>query len=192
MIDATLQFLASRLNFYLRMNQPVQEDMAVVSKILENDGKESELSVNKLCLFLVNIENEVNIQKLAKREFDGLREVIPAKQVYLNLYVVLASNFKCMNYVESLGVLSKAITFLQDHSVFDRTNSPDMPIGIEKLLVNMENLGFQDMNSLWGMLGCKYVPSVLYKIRTITLGSGYSYYRPYAISLPNDSVMGVV
>lgn len=192
MIDATLQFLASRLNFYLRMNQPVQEDMAVVSKILENDGKESDLSVNKLCLFLVNIENEVNIQKLAKREFDGLREVIPAKQVYLNLYVVLASNFKCMNYVESLGVLSKAITFLQDHSVFDRTNSPDMPIGIEKLLVNMENLGFQDMNSLWGMLGCKYVPSVLYKIRTITLGSGYSYYRPYAISLPNDSVMGVV
>lgn len=64
MIDATLQFLASRLNFYLRMNRPVQEDMAVVSKILENDGKESELSVNKLCLFLVNIENEVNVGHL--------------------------------------------------------------------------------------------------------------------------------
>lgn len=192
MIDAVLQFLAFRLNFYLRMNQPVQDDMVVVSKLLENDGKESDLSVNKLCLFLVNVENEVNVQKISKREFDGLRDIIPSKQIFLNLYVVLASNFKNVNYGESLKMLSKAIGFLQDHSVFDRTNSPDMPIGIEKLLLNMENLGFQDMNSLWGMLGCKYVPSVLYKIRTIALGSGYSYYRPYAISIPNDSVMGVV
>lgn len=192
MIGATLQFLASRLNFYLKMNQPLQDDMVVVSKILENDGKESDLSVNKLCLFLANIENEVNVQKKSKREFDGLREIVHSNQIYLNLYVVLASNFKNVNYAESLKNLSRAVAFLQDHSVFDRTNSPDMPVGIEKLFVNMENLGFQDMNSLWGMIGCKYVPSVLYKIRTIALGSGYSYYRPYAIQLPNDSVMGVM
>lgn len=186
MINAALQFIASRLNSYLRMAQTYQDDIVVVSKLMENDGKESDAAINKICLFLVNVENDVNVQKPVRREFDGSREVVPSKQIFLNLYMILASNFKNVNYAESLRYLSKSISFLQDHAVFDHSNSPDMPDGIEKLIVNMENIGIQELNNLWGMLGCKYVPSVLYKIRTIALGSGYSYYRPYVIQFPSD------
>lgn len=42
MINASLQFLASQLNQYLRLKNPIQEDMAVVSRLMDNDGRESE------------------------------------------------------------------------------------------------------------------------------------------------------
>lgn len=190
MIGATLQFLASQLDYHLRKNQPVQENLVVVSRLMENDGKESENSINKLNLFLVNVEKDSMAQNVPHSEFDGFRTIVPTKKVYLNLHVVLAANFKNANYAEALKFLSKGISFFQDHSAFDRTMSPDMPEGLEKLLLDMENISFQDMNSLWGMLGCKYVPSVMYRIRTVALGTGYSYYRPYVIHVPENSLLG--
>jgi len=192
MINAALQFLAARLNARLRMNQSFQEDLVVVSKLFEGDGRESERSINKLNLFLVNIGSDPSVRKNVKPEFDGFRNIIPSKQVFLNLYVMVASNFKNTNYAESLKYLSKAVGFLQDHALFDRTNSPDMPIGLEKLFVDMENLSFQDLNSLWGALGGKYVPSVLYRVRAVALGDQYSYYSPYVIQVPEDAAIGIV
>lgn len=192
MINAVLQFLASKLDDYLRKDLPIQENLVVVSRLMENDGRESEKSVNKLNMFLVNVEKDSVTKNVSHMEFDGFRTIVPPKKIFLNLYVLLAANFKNANYAEALKYLSKGISFFQDHSVFDRTMFPDMPEGLEKLMLDMENMGLQDMNSLWGMLGCKYVPSVMYRIRTVALGSGYSYYRPYVIHVPENSLLGVM
>lgn len=191
MINAVLQYLANRLNNRLRASQSLQEDLVVVSKLFESDGREAEQSINKLNLFLVNIGNDSNIRKNVFPQFDGYRNVVPSKKVFLNLYVMVASNFKNSNYGESLKYLSKAIGFLQDHTVFDNTNCPDLPIGIEKLFVDMENLEIQELSSLWGILGGKYVPSVLYRVRAVAIGEGYSYYSPYVIQFPEDISLGV-
>lgn len=86
------------------------------------------------------------------------------------------------NYVDSLRYLSKAISFFLDHSYYDRTNSPDMPEGLEKLSIDMESLNMQEMNNLWGTIGAKYVPS----------GGNYSYYQPYVIRLPENTELGVI
>lgn len=190
MINASLQFLASQLNQHLRRKNPVQEDMVVVSKLMDNDGREPELTTNKLVLFLVNVEKDSMAQSKAKPEYDGFRNIVPAKPIFLNLHIVLAANFKANHYEESLKYLSKAIGFFQDHSVFDRTSSPDLANGLEKLIVDIENLGLQELSNLWSFLGCKYVPSVMYKVRTVALGSGYSYYRPYVIHVPEDAAIG--
>lgn len=192
MINAALQFLATRLNNRLRTKQSLQENLVVVSRLFENDGRESEQSINKLNLFLVNVSSESNARKNATTTFDGYRNVVPSKQVFLNLDVMIAANFKNSNYSESLRYLSKTISFLQDHTVFDRTNSPDMPIGLEKMFLDMENMGIQELNSLWSILGGKYVPSVLYKVRAVALGEGYSYYSPYVIQFPEDASIGIV
>ena len=40
MIGASLQFLAMQLNLHLRRTMSVREDLVVVSRMLENDGKE--------------------------------------------------------------------------------------------------------------------------------------------------------
>ena len=105
---------------------------------------------------------------------------------------MLAANFKGGNYVDSLRYLSRAIGFFWDHSFFERTTSPDMPQGIEKLVIDMENMNMQELNNLWGTIGAKYVPSVLYRLKTVALGGNYSYYQPYVVRLPENSELGVL
>ncbi len=191
MINASLQFLASQLNQYLRIKNPIQEDMAVVSKLMENDGRESEHATNKLVLFLANVEKDSMVQTHSKPEFDGARNVVHSKPIFLNLHVVLAANFKSQHYEESLKYLSKAVGFFQDHSVFDHSTSPDLTPGIEKIVLDIENLNLQELSNLWSLMGCKYLPSVMYKVRTLALGSNYSYYRPYIVEIPEDVDMRV-
>lgn len=192
MIGASLQFLAMQLNLHLRRTMSVREDLVVVSRILENDGKEYENAVNKLNIFLVNMERDSMVQSRSTPEVHGNRAVVPPKMVYLNLYFVLAANFKGGNYVDSLRYLSKAVAYFQDHTVFERANSPDMPEGLEKLFIDMECLSMQELNNLWGMIGAKYVPSVVYRLKTVALGGNYSYYRPYVVRFPENSELGMI
>ena len=191
MISASLHFLASQLNQYLSRKNSTQENLVVVSKIMDNDGREPELATNKLALFLVNVEKDYLTSTNSKPDYDGFRNVVHSKPIFLNLHVVLAANFKASHYEESLRYLSKAVGFFQDHGVFDRTSFPDLATGLEKLMIDVENMNFQEMSNLWSLIGCKYVPSVMYKVRTVALGSGYSYYRPYVIHVPEDAALGV-
>ena len=190
MINASLQFLASQLNQHLCRKNSTQENLVVVSKLMDNDGREPEISTNKLVLFLVNVEKDYVTSSNSKPDYDGFRNIVHAKPIFLNLHVVLAANFKANHYEESLKYLSKAVGFFQDHSVFDHSTSPDLTSGIEKLIIDVENLNLQELSNLWSLVGCKYVPSVMYKIRTVALGSGYSYYRPYVIHVPEDAAIG--
>lgn len=190
MINASLQFLAAQLNQHLRRKAQTQEDIVVVSRIMDNDGRESEHTTNKLVLFLTNVEKDTMAHTNSKPEYDGFRNIVRSKPVFLNLHVVLAANFKPKLYEESLKYLSKAVGFFQDHSIFDRTTSPDLTNGLEKVIIDVENLDLQELCNLWSVTGCKYVPSVVYKVRTVALGSGYSYYRPYVIHVPDDAAIG--
>jgi hypothetical protein len=52
--------------------------------------------------------------------------------------------------------------------------SPGLPAGVEKLVLDLNTLSFQDMNNLWGILGSKYLPSVMYKIRMISISEEFS------------------
>ena len=83
------------------------------------------------------------------------------------------------------------MSFFQDYSVFDHQNNPDMPIGLEKLIVDVENIKIQDMNNLWSAIGTKYVPSVLYKIRTVALGGGFISATPTTIQSQEAPAVGI-
>ena len=192
MIGASLQFLAMQLNLHLRRTMSVREDLVVVSRLIENDGKEYEGALNKLNIFLINMVRDSMVQNRATPELHGDRAVVPQKMVYLNLYFVLAANFKGGNYVDSLRYLSRAIAYFQDHTFFERTSWPDMPEGLEKLFIDMECLSMQELNNLWGTIGAKYVPSVVYRLRTVALGGNYSYYQPYVIRFPENSELGLI
>jgi len=191
MIFASLQFLAVQLNMHLRRVYSLQEDLVAVSRLVESDGTVPERAMNRLVLFLVNVERDSMMQTSQNPEVENFRNVVRAKKIHVNLHIMLAANFKAGNYEESLKYLSKAIAFFQDHSVFDHQGFPDLAEGIEKLVLDMENLPLQDLNSLWGAMGVKYVPSVLYRVRTVALGSGYSYMRPYVVRLSEDTDVGV-
>ena len=62
--------------------------------------------------------------------------------------------------------------FFQVHPVFDRLSAPEMDRAIEQLSLEIENLDADGLSQLWGMLGSRYLPSVLYRMRTVTIDAG--------------------
>ncbi len=97
--------------------------------------------------------------------------------VFLNLYVLFSCHQK--NYQKSLNNISKVIHFFQRWNIFISKESAfltnannvevvaDFPEGMEKLIFELYSLSFEQMNHLWGILGGKYIPAVLYKVRFI-------------------------
>jgi len=171
MIYAAVSHIANQLNQFLKRSFDLNEDVVVMSNILEQDGALAPNINNKLVVFLVNVEKETASSRPASfGSFDRSASSYPP--VFLNLYVMVAGNFSGGNYSEALKFLSNTVSFFQRQPVFDHQITPDLDKRINKLALDIENLNFQDLSSLWGVLSGKYQPSILYKVRMIAFDSG--------------------
>jgi len=173
MIDAAIGHIATELNQYIRRSFSLNEDMVVVSNLLEQDGTVSVHVNNKLALFLVNIEKDTTPQQQTQFSRPGAeRHVESVQPLHLNLYLMIAGNFSGSNYSEGLKFVSAAVSFFQRQPVMDRSSTPALDSRIERLALDVENMSMQDLSSMWGMLSGKYLPSVLYKVRMVTFDAG--------------------
>lgn len=170
MIDKALETLANEISSYLErlpdLNITSQETVHLVG-IVEADGTLA-IPGDSLGLCLVNIEEErvTKAQKTAVKAPSGLITHINP-ELKLNLYILVAANFSL--YKTGLEFLSGAIRFFQSKNVFTPENTPSLDPTIQKLIVEMHTLNFEQQNHLWGSLGAKYIPSVMYKARMITI-----------------------
>ena len=72
---------------------------------------------------------------------------------------------KVENYEDGLVKLERVIRCFQKQNVFE-VIADSAPV---KLILDMESLKISELNQLWSMLGNKYMPSVCYKMRLITI-----------------------
>ena len=130
----------------------------------ENNG--SPPPASNAFLSLVNIEED----RISKTQENYIRKnnktVFKKPTVHLNLYLLFSSNTA---YPEALKRLSFIIQFFQHRNVFTPLSAPAMPPGIDELILDLHTLSFQDLNNLWGVMGSKYLPSVLYKMRLVSI-----------------------
>ncbi|MCP5244475.1 MAG: DUF4255 domain-containing protein [Burkholderiales bacterium] len=188
MINLTVQLLATQLNQYLRRAYDLSEDMVVVSNLLDMDGSVSPNINNKLVIFLTNIEKDsVSRRSPGVHEF-GERAVQRNAGIHFNLYIMLTANFSGTNYAEALKFLSSTISFFQRNPLFNHQNTPDMDRRLEKLVLDIENLSIQDLSNLWGALGGKYMPSILYRVRMVTFDAGEITGRQPVVAMPKPFV----
>lgn len=160
MIYEALTCLTNEMNDYLKLKLSAVEDKVVLSGLVNPDGSMAAQGENKVLLTLVNLEKETVARKAT----------LPNKAVdmNINLYVLFSAYFGATNYAEALRFLSFVVGYLQQKNVFTRTNTPRLDKNIQKLIVEMESLTSERLNNLWGSLGAKYIPSVLYKVRMLT------------------------
>lgn len=172
MIHAAVSHIAGQLNQFLRRTCGVSEDMVVITNLVEQDGNVSVQASDKLVMFLVNIEKDTTPYIPADVRGAGHdhseRRPVP---LFLNLYLMVACSFSGNNYPEGLKFISHTISFFQRQSTFDHQNSPDLDPGIQQLVLEIQNMDFQALSHLWGVLSGKYLPSVLYKVRLMTFDS---------------------
>jgi hypothetical protein len=167
----------------------LNEDVVVVSNILEQDGTVATHVNNKIVVSLVNIEKEsVQLNQSRAVASGGMRNVVTNPPVHFNLYLMFASYFSGSNYQEGLKFISNTISYLQGQNVFDQQNSPGLDRNINKLVMDIENLDINDLSNLWGILSGRYLPSVLYKLRMVAVDANAVKNQEPVISKPDATV----
>jgi hypothetical protein len=171
MINESLQFIADELNKYLVLkmgpaNEPPRLVLGNVSRLFDGEAAAAGL-VNKVILSLVNVEED----RVAKQQENFVRTDVSTRyknpQLYLNLYILFSANRS--GYPDALQHLSYILQFFQFQHVFTPITHPDLDPRIQKLIVDLCTLNFEQVNHLWSTLGGKYIPSVLYKVRQLTI-----------------------
>jgi hypothetical protein len=171
-INESLQFLAEEVNKYLNAKMPgsdlTQPRLVVgnVSLVAENTAADPDVK-GKAVLSLINIEED-KVSKLQENYVKtSLTTVYKNPPVSLNLYILFSMNRA--KYQDSLIFLSHVIQFFQYQNVFTPITHPNLDSRIQKLIIDLHNLSFEQSNHLWSILGGKYLPSVMYKVRQVTL-----------------------
>jgi hypothetical protein len=161
MIFQVLTSLTQQINDYLKMHYKLKEDIAFLSQPKDNTNT---FPSNRISLFIINIEKEnsggLNFNRQSVSD-TGLRKTAPSWQV--NIYLLISAVFLEKQYTESIQILSGVLSFVQRNNLLTlqgRSNS----IAIEPV-----NLSFQELSNIWGIFGGSYYPSILCKIRTITI-----------------------
>ncbi len=171
MISESFKFLVEELNTYLSQKLGVTTDQRLVlgnvGKALDNDGSGNNALTGKAILSLVNVEEDrVAKQQDAFVKTDtGITYQNPP--LYLNLYALFSVNRT--DYGDSLKWLAYIVQFFQFQNVFTPLSNPNLDSRIQKLIADLYNLNFEQINQMWSILGGKYLPSVLYKVRMITI-----------------------
>ena len=134
-----------------------------------------------LDLSMVNIREEKTLKNVSNqvRNDATLRVVYENPPVFLNFHILVVATHSI--YANALLVLSRAIRFLQFRNVFDQDsvapssltiNAPANPLDqLEtfKLIFDLYSPSMEEVNHLWGTLGGKQYPFVLYTLRLLEL-----------------------
>jgi hypothetical protein len=63
------------------------------------------------------------------------------------------------------------LEFFQGNQYFDRGNLPMLSSNVEKLSFEFVNFSLDELNSVWSLMGLKYMPSAVYKVKLLTFSN---------------------
>lgn len=174
MIYETLEILRQQLeDYFLKIG--FHKEIKLGNAALWESGDESaeELS-DKLIVTLLRIEEEPTLKNAPHFKINGDKTEYRNPPINLHLYVLISANLK--EYDQSLRGISKVIEFFQGknvytstNTVYDRDNVSFELLDYFKLILDLYSPKFEELNNIWGMLGGKQLPSVLYKLQLIQI-----------------------
>jgi len=178
MIVHALHILRQELNMYLDSfgtdlnNEVVLGNIAQLETVEQSQGLR-----NKVVMTLVGIKEE---KTLKNEPFSRRNEVTMKTEyfnppVFLNLYLLVTASHN--NYTNALIFLSRTAAFFQGKAVFTHFDTAALSAGANvpdtermsefKLIVDLYSPGFEEQNHIWGMLGGRQLPSLLYFVRLL-------------------------
>ncbi len=165
MIKIALSYIKDALNTYLG----APPNIVVLGNIAfaqEATGDNPPMK-NQVVISLVNVEEDKISKDPLPYRHDGANIYFQQPAVHLNLNLLFSANFE--NYEDALTALGKVVEFFQQKSYYTPENTTNLPAGIDKLLFDLFNISQDQVHHLWSMLGGKYIPSVVYRLRMLTI-----------------------
>ena len=127
---------------------------------------------------LVNVEEEATLRNqsaVRQTEIRPLAYVNPP--ITINLCLLFSANNK--DYSVAVRTLSSVLLFFQGHRTFSISRTPVPPVGVfatpgereneMKINLDLMSLTFEQVNHLWGSLGGKQMPFLLFKARQVEI-----------------------
>jgi len=175
MIETALLILKSELINFLTGKDPA-------NVVIDNIGLLETASGNTLTenivITLVNIEEESTLINQSPQKRPFIKSAIYQNPpVFLNLYILFTCNYSGDHYQLALRRLSFIIQFIQSKNSFSASSS----VAASTLNLNQEGvsdleftlklytLTFEQINHLWGSLGGRQVPFVMFKMRLVAI-----------------------
>lgn len=180
MIIHALQIIRQELDAFLNSMGANGNDDVQLGNISQLDipeqGEASNLK-NKIVISLINIREEKALKNapFARRNDVTLKTEYFNPPVFLNLYLLISA---CQNnYTNALIYLSRIAAFFQSKNVFTHQNTipvTDTTLVPEtekmeefKLIVDLYSPSFEELNHIWGTLGGKQLPAMMYVARLV-------------------------
>jgi hypothetical protein len=174
MIYEALQIISEQLDNYLTSeglsNLVKLENIALIETTAENSDK----LTGKVILTMINLDEEKTLKNQPNYKVINKQNTeYKNPPIYLNLYLLISAN--CNTYVNSLRSISKTIEFFQGKSTFTSENTSyttkeDFDVlNSFKLIVNLYTPTFEELNHIWGTLGGRQLPSVVYQIQLVEI-----------------------
>lgn len=181
MINRLLSAIRDKLNEFIKLKDPVNfgsQDVVVLSNLVEQDGtlafttaSSNNQSEHKVVITLINVEEEKTFKEqknFQKTTDDTIINISP--EIHINLSVLFTAY--STSYTSALMLLSYVLGFFQLENKFTPQNTPQLDGILEKANVTLETLSAEQNNHLWGYLGAKYMPSVVYRMKMLTIQEG--------------------
>jgi hypothetical protein len=174
MIHQVLKFVAEQLNAYIKQQKKTESDITDPFVILQNISRLDEdllKSTNKIVISLINISEETTMKN--NPDYTLVRNNLATYKnppVNVNLYIMITSFMT--NYENALIYLSHALTFFQGKFSFTLKNSITEVEGLPDdfhIILDMFNLGFEQLNYVWSTFGGKQHPFVCFKVRLLKI-----------------------
>jgi hypothetical protein len=169
LIGEALRLIVRELDSALQRQAPEAGNVAVLTNLIDANGAAVPEAAEKVAVFVVNISQE-NTPTRLPRVLPGNGQNLTQKQppLHLSLQVMCAANFSGSSYDEALKRISGTIEFFHGCPLFTPQNTPGLPDGILQLTMEIDNLNAVDLSHVWAMLGGRYLPSVVYRMRMLS------------------------
>jgi hypothetical protein len=183
MIFEALKIIRDELGHYLELHPEsnLSAEEVVLDNVASIEGNNRPELQGKLLISLVNVEEESTLRNPAyiqRSSNGGIRyENAP---VSLNLYILFCANLSSdvEAYQFALRQLSLIIQFFQGNKIFSVGSATHSTITIDpanpdltdlKVILDLYTLTFEQINHLWGALGGRQLPFVMYKARLVAI-----------------------
>lgn len=175
MIYETLEIVKDQVAKYLEL-KTTDANLVVLENVSRFDDPDINTMNDKVVLSLLNIEEEVALKNNPNVKFQNGETIYKNAPVNLNIFALFSANRS--TYTRSLTAISLIIEFFQSKKIFTQGNTPLNPaipalenIKEFRFIVELYTPTFEQLNYIWGTLGGKALPSVLYKISVVKIES---------------------
>ena len=165
MLQSTLDQLRARLEAALQISDPRDEEWVALTNPVDLDGSVLEMARNKIVMMLAGLQSDPTVGNFpATIPAAGARVTPP---LHLNAFVVLLANFTGSDYPTGLRMISRTIAFLHQNPFFIPDPLPGSPAEVDNIVLDFVNLDLEQTSDLMAMLGLKYLPLALYRMKNL-------------------------